>query len=185
MNVMKLLRLSAIVLVMLTAINIVLVVHAFSPDPLPFPEYSSGWFVLYQANEIGKPLLGDHWFLTDPDPYILEAIALSSEPEIYDPEKHITWEHRTRARANETTFIYQVYEHGEMWNIKYEAHYYCVDCLCHIDDHPEPDIYIIPEIYTLHNARHAKELALLSGSILGVSWLALGALWIAKKPKPQ
>lgn len=177
MNRMRLLRLSAIVLLVLTAINIVLVVHISSPDPLPFPENSSGWYVAYQANEIGKPLLGDYWVLTDPDPYILEAVAKNDIPAIT--------EHWTQARTNETTFIYQVYEHGEMWNTKYGERYYCVDCLCHVDPDPAPGICVLPEIYILHNAKHAKELAMLSGPVLGVSWIALGMVWITKKPKPQ
>jgi hypothetical protein len=166
---MKLFRILAIVLLALTAVEVVLVVDAFSPDPLPFPEYSDGWFVLYQANEISKPLVGDCWNLSDPDPYILEAIA----------------EHWAMARANETTFVYQVwYEHGQVWEIEYAGHYYSVDCLYNVDPNPFPHIHILSDIYRIRNARHEKELAIVSGPLLGFSWIAVGTVWLRKKPEP-
>ncbi len=180
MHVTKLLGIAAIGLLTLSLIEVILVASAFSPSPLPFPEHSEGWFVVYQANPIGKPILGDYWVLTDPDAAILEAIAESFLPEISDEQG--VWEHWTWARANETTFIYQVYEHGQVWNIEYAGHYYCVDCLYHIDDHPEPHIYITVETYVLHRARHKRNLTA-AGAFLSVAWIGLGVVWIKKKPQ--
>ena len=152
-------------------------VYAYAPSSLPFPiEDAEIIIVAYQANEIGKPL--QYWVLTDPDPAILEAIAKSSTAEIYDPELDITWEHWTHARANETTFIYQVYEHGGIWEIEYQGHYYRVECLYMRE---RPAWAGFPNIHVIYNPRHQKETATAIGAILSGGWIALGSVWIKKR----
>lgn len=97
------------------------------------------------------------------------------------------YEHWTVVRANETTFIYQVYEQGAVWEIEYEGNYYCVDCYYHKDpqSHTNPNRGGIPISYVIHNARHDKELAMGLTPVFSVAWIALGFLWIKKKPEPQ
>ena len=183
---MKIFRISAIILLIGSIITIGISVYAFSPsDPLPFfdPEVRDYYFVGYQANEISKPLW--YWKLTDPDATILEAIRKSSIPEIYDPELDILWEHWTDARTNETTFIYQVFfEHEEVWEIEYEGHYYCVDAVWYVDpqSHTNPNRIGLPIPVRIHNARHEKELAVGLAPVFSVAWIALGLVWIKKKP---
>ncbi len=174
MSKLKALKLLAVILLIATALVTVYAVQAFSPPTLPFdPEEANIIEVHYQANEIGKPL--QFWVLTDPDPYILEAIEKSAIPETYDPTLNITWEHWTKARANETTFIYQVYEHGALWEIEHEGHYYSVDCLWNYQ-------IGLPTLFVIHNARHEKELTIGLTPVFGVAWIALGTLWLKKKP---
>jgi hypothetical protein len=180
-------KLAAISLLIGSLITMGYTVYAFTPDSLPpffDPAERHKWYVGYQANEISKPF--HYWVLTEPDATILEAIRLSSIPEEVEPDTGIVHEHWTVVRANETTFIDQVYAHGETWEIEYDGHYYCVDCYYHYQTYeaePEPH-FILPETYVIHNARHDKELAMGLSTFFGCAWIAFGALWITKRPKP-
>ena len=176
---LKVLKILAIILLVASIITTVLAVQAFSPSPLPFEENTEDVVLQYHAVEIGKPL--QYWVLTDPDEYILDAIAHAHDPPIvlFLEGKNRTFVYYASARANETTFVYQVYDHGQIWDIEYEGLYYAVDATYYWDWGATPHKY-----YRLHK-EDLKEETITAGSILGASWIALGTLWIKKKPKPQ
>ncbi len=149
-----------VILLAAAILTTVLAVRGFSFPALPFDfEHPENYHVHYHAREIGKPW--QYWVLTDPDPCILEAIECE-------------W---SRSRANETTFIYQVYERGAIWEIEHEGHYYSVHCIWTYDTTG------LPILYEIHNPRHEKELAVGLAPVLSVAWIALGTLWIKKKPQ--
>jgi len=180
MKMGKFFKISLAALLVATAAIVILTVYAFSsPAPsLPFdPEDAERVFIQYQADEISQPF--EYWILTDPDPYILEVIANASIPPIYDPIMDIWWESWVYARANETTFIYQVYEHGGVWNVEYEGRYcviwatYCYD-VC------------LPKYYEIHQKPPPiddKQILTAGSTVIALSWIALGVVWV-KKSKP-
>jgi len=108
------------------------------------------------------------WTLEDPDEYILEAIQTMTF---------------VRARRNETTFIDQVREHGDVWEIEFNGTYYYVECLGSCDPHPVPYRWVLPEFYVINGRRVIETQVAAADVSLGVLWIvwALGWLKIERK----
>ena len=148
MKMGKFFNISLIALLVASVMMIGLEVSASTP-------YFSGKKIIdYKAQEINKPFR--YWTLTEPDAYILKAIS--------DLD---TW---INAPENETTFLDQVYEHDNIWEIEYEEHYYAIEALYHYDT-------CLPKYYIIHR----RQVTSPGGIILAVSWVALAIVWVKKR----
>ena len=137
--------------------------------------------IYYLAEEIDHSDVA--WNLTEPDPYILEAISLAPLPPIED-ENHPGgyWEHWVRARRNETTFIDQVREHDDVWEIAYNGSYYYVECLGSVDPHPSPDLWVLPKYFTINGRRVVQTEVIAADIGLGALWVVWAIGWRKTKP---
>ena len=173
----KALMISAIILLVATIGTAIWAVHASTLSPLPFEEGADYVVLQYHALEIAKPL--HYWALTDPDEYVLDAIAHAHDPPttaVWDGQ-NVSFCYLVYVRANETTFVYQVYAHGQVWDVEYEGHYYALDATYYYD------LGGLPRYYRLHKEDPTEE-TITASSILGASWLCLGIVWLRKKPEP-
>ncbi len=108
-----------------------------------------------RAEPISKPTV--YWELTELDARMLEVM---SEPEVWK-----------RFPRNETTFLGQVEEHGDVWKIQYEANYYEIEAIGSYD-------IGLPKSYPIHiiDRIHASSAVLLAGL-----WIAVGVVVWKKK----
>lgn len=128
--------------------------------------------IYYWAQEIEHSAVA--WNLTEPDSYILEAISTASPPvplEDHPDYYTVPW---VRAWRNETNFIDQAREHGDVWEIAYNGTYYRVECLGTCNPHPAPDLWVTPKAYVISN-RQTVEMQVIGADIsLGILW----GIWV-------
>ena len=103
------------------------------------------------------------WTLQEPDPYILEALQ--------DEGLSVC------ARRNETNFIDQVREHGDVWDIVYNGTYYHVVCMGSCDPHPSPDLWILPEFYPISDKRVVETQVIAADVSVGAVWVVWMIGW--------
>jgi hypothetical protein len=121
-------------------------------------------WIHYEVDEIDHSDVA--WNLTEPDPYILEAIQTKTF---------------VRALRNETTFIDQVREHGDVWEIMYNGTYYNVVCLGSGD--PSTPRQGLPKYYIINNRRVAQTQVAAADVSLGLLWVVWAIGWRKTKPK--
>ena len=115
----------------------------------------------YEVEEIDHSDVA--WTLEDPDEYILAAIQNEGLS--------------VRARRNETNFIDQVREHGDVWEIAYNGSYYYVVCLGSCDPHPTPNRWVLPKYYMINNKRGVQTQVAAADVSLGGLWIVWALGW--------
>lgn len=118
--------------------NVVLVTSYQEPTPM----------LELKAVPIPKPTV--YWNLTNPDARMLEVMA---DVGVFK-----------RFPRNETIFLGQVEEHGDVWKIQYEANYYEIEAIGSYD-------IGLPKSYPIHiiDRIHASSAVLLAGLWIAVS----------------
>lgn len=146
---------------------VVTVVLAYYTGETIVDAYREFEMIHYRPWEIDQSDIA--WTLEDPDPYILEAI------------QKMTF---VRARRNETNFIDQVREHGDVWEIEYNGTYYHVECLGSCDTHPQPGVSVLPDYYMISNRPNVETQVAAADISLGALWLVWAIGWRKTKPEP-
>jgi hypothetical protein len=141
----KVLAVLVVITVCVTVWNIALATSYQEPTPM----------LELRAEPILKPTV--YWNLTNPDARMLEVMA---DIGVFK-----------RFPRNETTFLDQMEEHGDVWKIQYEANYYEIEALGSYD-------IGLPKIYPIHiiDRIHASSAVLLAGL-----WIAVGVVAWKKK----
>lgn len=122
--------------------------------------------IWYTAFTTSEPTA--YWDLTDPEPTILDAI---NNIEVCQ----WCWE-------NETVFLEQVIQHGDVWTIRYNGNYYDIGATYNYDK-CLPKIYIIhiPDMSPISQfMRHVAEHTI-SGLGMAGTWIAFGLVVWKKK----
>lgn len=144
--------------------------------------YSEFEMISYWAEEIDYSAVA--WNLTEPDPIILEAISIAGPAVPSEGHPNCWLMPFVEAHRNETNFIDQVHEHGDIWEIAYNGTYYYITCLGSCDPHPSPDLWIFPEIYVINDRREAQTRVGAADISLGAVWVVWAIGWRKLKPEP-